>query len=135
MIDKPFALVPIVGDATEHWKIGAAIANEQGYNATTWQTFDTRDQAAQFCEMMNTRMGLTDRQADLIIISTMGGRKYSEEAVHPDPYVCPGCGGSDTEAVGEQDDDPHQERMECNTCAATWIAVYLYAGITDFKEV
>ena len=74
---QPYALVPVVGNAAEHWKIGAAIANEQGYNATTWQTFDTHAEAAEFCDMMNGRLGLTHDQANLIIVSTMGGRAYT----------------------------------------------------------
>ena len=82
MFNKPFALVPIVGDSTEHWKIGVATANEQGYDPTTWQTFDTRNEAAEFCEMMNEKMGLTDREANLIIISTMGGREYVESGTN-----------------------------------------------------
>ena len=75
---QPSALAPVVGNAAEHWKIGAAIANEQGYNATTWQTFDTHAAAADFCDMMNDRLGLTTEQAHFIIISTMGGRVYNE---------------------------------------------------------
>jgi len=66
-----FAFVPVIGNKETPWKIGSAYENERGYNQTTYEGFQTQDEAADFCEMMNSRMGLTDREADLIIISSM----------------------------------------------------------------
>ncbi len=71
MKEENFALVPVIGNEETPWHIGAAFENERGYNHTTYEGFQTHDEAADFCEMVNERMGLTDREADLIIISSM----------------------------------------------------------------
>jgi transposase-like protein len=55
--------------------------------------------------------------------------------IKPTPDLCPTCGGTDVQAVGEKDDDPHQERMTCDTCASTWVAIYEYTGYTDLVTV
>lgn len=74
-----FAFVPVIGNKETPWNIGAAFENERGYNKTTYEGFKTQDEAAGFCEMMNSRMGLTEREADLIIISSMRTQNNSSE--------------------------------------------------------
>ena len=66
------ALVPVLRtDGKPGWAIGAATLNERGYNATTYAPCDTMEEAAEFCEMVNSRLGLTDAQAQTIILSSM----------------------------------------------------------------
>ena len=67
--DKLFALTPIV--QTNGIGVGAAYQDEAGYNATTYGPFETWDNAKEFCDNFNTKLGMTQDEADAIIVSSM----------------------------------------------------------------
>jgi hypothetical protein len=59
--------------------LALAIANERGYTPIPlgWARYASHDAAADHADHLNRAIGLSDNAATMIIISTMGGRRYS----------------------------------------------------------
>lgn len=64
-----FALSAIVTD--NGFGVGAAERDVAGYSPTTYGPFQTWDEAADFANMVNVKIGLTREIADSIIASSM----------------------------------------------------------------
>jgi hypothetical protein len=72
--DSPYAYVAVL--AEHGWKLGIAVANEDGYSPIVGTTFDTQAEAKEWSDGLNEHIGLTPDQVMRITISTMGGRPY-----------------------------------------------------------
>jgi hypothetical protein len=68
---KTYAYVALV--AKRGWILGVAVANESGYHPIEGKTFDNQQQAREWAEGLNAHIGLSDKAAISIVISTMGG--------------------------------------------------------------
>lgn len=70
--------VVTVEELPKLWSLGIAVANEDGFNPILSSEFnwDDFDQASSFVEGMNLHIGLKERDAIEIVVSTMGGRRY-----------------------------------------------------------
>lgn len=66
---EDFAMTPVITDTG--FGIGAAFRDEAGYNPTTYGPYKTWEEARSFCAYFNTKLGLTDEEADTIVISSM----------------------------------------------------------------
>lgn len=73
MRDKSYCYTPVFDG--EHWRPGIAVEGEAGYNPIVGGSFawDHPDPAWEFCERMNTHIGLSDLDAARITTSTMRG--------------------------------------------------------------
>ena len=83
---KPFALTPIV--LTNSIGIGAAYQDEAGYNLTTYGPFETWDNAMEFCDHVNTKLGMSREEADSIIASSMRAQNMAKR-IQVTEYLCP----------------------------------------------
>lgn len=88
MRNKVFAFVAVVGE-NYPWRLGLAVANEQGYNPVPefWANGDDMDAFHAHADELNEAMGLSKDQALNIVASTMRGRRYNPEdhkAAYPD---------------------------------------------------
>jgi hypothetical protein len=70
--DKAYAFVAI-HDGT----LGVAVANERGYCPITGPSISSYDEAKTWAKSLNKHIGLSEDDAALIVISTMGGRRYT----------------------------------------------------------
>lgn len=58
------------------WKLGVAVANEQGYHPFK-HPFKSQEEAQEWAKGLNEHIGLDERRATRIVCSTMfGGSKY-----------------------------------------------------------
>lgn len=68
---KTYAYVALV--AKRGWQLGIAVANESGYHPIGGKSFANQQEARKWAERLNEHIGLSDKQAINIVISTMGG--------------------------------------------------------------
>ncbi|MBT1509350.1 hypothetical protein KIP88_02450 [Bradyrhizobium sp. SRL28] len=69
---KTYAFVAVINDG--QYKLGVAVANEQGYSAIYGKTFDGHDEAKQWADGLNAHIGLSKDAALDIVGSSMFGR-------------------------------------------------------------
>ena len=62
--------------------LGVAIANERGYHPVPlgWARYATMDAAEFHAECLNIHLGVTGERAFQIIASTMGGKRFTDNA-------------------------------------------------------
>ena len=65
-----YAFVAVVNKG---YKLGVAVANENGYSPIEGKTFDTYGEAKQWARELNGHIGLSEEAALDIVGSTMGG--------------------------------------------------------------
>lgn len=77
---KAWAFTAVVGDHCAA-RLGVAIANEAGYVPIpeTWCNADDYDAMEAHAEALNAAEGLDPKTAALIVVSTMGGIRFSRE--------------------------------------------------------
>jgi hypothetical protein len=63
------AWVAVVSD--KGFTLGVAVEDEAGYYVTDYPSVDTYDKATKWAADLNERMGLTEKQAMLIVVSSM----------------------------------------------------------------
>ena len=72
----PYAYV-VVGNDDGTYRLGVAVANEDGYNLISGKNFDSQSEAGEWAADLNRHIGLTDSEVASIIISTMGGMRHT----------------------------------------------------------
>ena len=73
---KAYAYTTVVGD--DGWQLAIAVANEQGYNPLN-KSFKTKAEAETWVNGLNAHIGVSENVADLIVVSTMRGRRFAEQ--------------------------------------------------------
>ena len=71
--DKVYAFVAVYENAA--WRLGIAVANEQGYNPIGGKTFKDRSEADEWAKVSNQHIGRDEESVMSITMSTMGGRR------------------------------------------------------------